>query len=235
MQDEAIYKNLYITAGLHEKCLNLLTRLEGTVDKPHTYSTNSRKVNNMIQKFNVKINGLTPYMQHRMDDIKLAEWEQSRGQIIENAHINTETEKIAMFHAYTDKDGNFYIPSEHFKQCFLNGSKAVKGKVGAATKSMKQVVAGQWFITPPVIPFRKFDEVDIRSAVNQNVKARVITKRPKWNVWNCEFTLEVHNDTLTLDTIKNIIYQGGSFVGAGSYRPEHGGEFGRFTADIVKL
>ena len=86
------------------------------------------------------------------------------------------------------------------------------------------------------IAFRKFDEVDIRSAVNQNVKARVITKRPKWNDWTCEFVLVVDDDgLLTVATIKQIIEYAGRFLGVGSYRPEHTGEFGRFTATITEM
>jgi len=188
-----------------------------------------------MQKFKVKVKGITPYMQHRMDDTKLEEWEKSRGQIIENEGLNTPNEVKAMYHSFTTPQGTFYIPNEHFKQCFLNASKAVKGKVGAATKSMKQVVAGQFFVTPTQIPFRKFDEVDIRSAVNRNIKARVITKRPKWNNWEAEFQLEVHNDTITEQTIKDILSHGGSFVGVGSYRPEHSGEFGRFEVELTKI
>lgn len=188
-----------------------------------------------MQKFKVKVKGLTPYMQHRMDDTKLQQWELNRGAIIEREGLNTEPEKLALFHSFIDADGNFYIPNEHFKQCFLNGSKSVKGKVGTATKSMKQVVAGQWFIIPSMIPFRKFDEVDIRSAVNRVIKARIIVKRPKWMQWECEFTLEIYNDTLTLETIKSIIEQSGNFVGVGSYRPEHSGEYGRFAAELQKV
>lgn len=188
-----------------------------------------------MQKFKVKINGRSPYMQHRMDDQKLDQWEKDRGSIIENLDVNKEDEKRALYHSYINMNGEFYIPSDHFKQCFLNGSKSVKGKVGTSTKSMKQVVAGQWFISPFQIPFRRFDEVDSRSAVNRNIKARVMVKRPKWNNWNCEFVLEIDNDTLTIETIRSIMYQGGSFVGVGSYRPEHSGEFGRFDFEVEKI
>ena len=189
-----------------------------------------------MQKFKVKVTGLTPYMQHRMDDQKLIDWEKSRGQIIENQGINTEPEKLALFHSYVTPDGNFYIPSEHFKQCFLNGGKAIKGKVGASTKSMKQVVAGQFFVTPAMIPFRKFDVVDRRSVVNKLTKARVICTRPMWlTPWDVEFVLEVHNDTVTQETIKSILEYGGNFVGVGSYRPEHAGEYGRFNVTMEKI
>ena len=188
-----------------------------------------------MQKFKVSVKGITPYMQHRMDDQKLEEWTKNRGHIIDNTGANNPTEAQGLYHSYITPTGEFYIPNEHFKQCFLNASKAVKGKVGAATKSMKQVVAGQFFVLPARIPFVRFDEVDVRSAVNRVVKARIMTKRPRWNEWKCEFVLEVHNDTISIETIKNIINHGGSFVGVGSYRPEHSGEFGRFETILEPI
>ena len=189
-----------------------------------------------MRKFKVNVTGVTPYMQHRMDDQKLAEWEKKRGRIIERDGLDTEPEKMAAFHSYITETGDYYIPSEHFKQSFVKGGGFVKGKVGNATRSMKNIVAGQWMIPTEKIAFRKFDEVDIRSAVNQNVKARVITKRPKWNDWTCEFVLVVDDDgLLTVATIKQIIEYAGRFLGVGSYRPEHTGEFGRFTATITEM
>jgi len=188
-----------------------------------------------MQKFNVTVTGITPYMQDRMDDQKLEAWEESRGRIIERENLNTPIEKEAFFHSHTTDDGEFFIPCEHFKQCFLNGGKAVKGKMGTATRSMKQVVAGMWFVRPFQIPFRKYDRIDRRSIVNSNNKARVMKTRPIWDTWEVSFILEVHNDTLTLATIKSIIDYGGAFVGIGSYRPQHSGEFGRFTAEVTKV
>lgn len=183
-----------------------------------------------MREFTVKIKGVTPYMQHRMDTQKLLEWEQSRGRIIERDNLNTEPEKIAAFHSYIDNEGNYYIPAEHFKQSFVKGGAFVKGKVGNSTRSMKNIVAGMWRIKEEKIPFRKFDEVDVRSAVNNNIKARVITHRPKWNKWECEFTLLIDDDGLTTNKmIQDIIGYSGRFLGIGSYRPEHTGEFGRFT------
>lgn len=189
-----------------------------------------------MRTFKVKVNGVTPYMQHRMDDVKLQEWEKKRGNIIERDGLNDEPEKIAAFHSYIDNDGNYYIPCDHFKQCFVKGGGFVKGKVGNATKSMKNIVAAMWRIKEEKIPFRKFDEVDTRSAVNRNVKARIITHRPKWNTWEAEFTLIIDDDVkngVTIDTIENIINYGGRYLGVGSYRPEHTGEFGRF--ELIEL
>lgn len=188
-----------------------------------------------MREFNVKVSGVTAYMQHRMSDQKLKEWEQGRKGIIERDGLNDEPHLKAAFHSYIDPEGNYYIPSAHFKQAFVKGGGFVKAKVGNATRSMKNIVAGMWFVSPEQIPFRKFDVVDERSAVNRNVKARVMVYRPKWNTWECEFTLMVDNDTLTLQTIKDIIEAAGKYLGVGSYRPEHTGEYGRFIADVQPL
>lgn len=185
--------------------------------------------------FKVSVKGVTPYMQHRMDDTKLAAWEKSRGLIIERDGLNDEAEKTAAYHAYIDSNGNYFIPSEHFKQSFVKGGAFVKSKVGNAKRSMKNIVAAMFFINPEKITFRKFDEVDTRSAVNKNNKARVIVHRPKWVEWGCEFTLIVDNDTITKETVSDIIEASGRYIGVGSYRPEHTGEYGRFVADVKKI
>lgn len=189
-----------------------------------------------MRKFNVKVKGVTPYMQHRMDDATLQEWEKRRGTIIERDGLNEEPERKAAFHSYINSNGNYYIPAEHFKQSFIKGGAFVKSKVGNSKKSMKNIVAGMWRIEELEIPLNKFDEVDTRSAVNKNVKARIIVHRPKWNEWEAKFTLLIDDDVkngVTLDMIQSIIGYSGRYLGVGSYRPEHTGEFGRFEVESI--
>ncbi len=189
-----------------------------------------------MRSFKVKVVGVTPYMQHRMDDRKLSEWEKVRGNIVERDHLADTNEKTAAFHAYINGAGEYFIPAEHFKQSMIKAGSYVKAKVGATTKSMKSIVAAMWRINEIEIPFRKFDEVDSRSAVNKNVKARVMVHRPKWNTWEAEFTLTIDDDEkgkVTIETIESIISYSGRYLGVGSYRPEHTGEFGRFNTESI--
>lgn len=192
----------------------------------------------MAREFRVKIKGTTPYMQHRMDDIKLKEWENKRGNIIERDDLATEPARLAAFHAYIDPEGNYYMPQDHIKQSLIKAGGFVKAKVGNASRSMKNIVAAMWRIKEQKLPFRMFDEIDTRSAVNKNVKARIIVHRPKWNEWEQEFTLVIldnEKSKVTLDTIKQIIEYSGIFLGIGSYRPEHTGEFGQFELVSIEL
>ena len=179
-----------------------------------------------MKKFKIKIEGVTPYMQHRMDDKTLEEWEKNRGKLIERPEVAEEDLKRAEFHCY--RNGSCYIPSDHIRGALINAGAFVKAKVGNSRKSMKNIVAAMFFISPDHIEMPDYDEIDKRSAVNRNVKARIITIRPKWTNWKVEFILSVDNDTITESTIKEIFNYAGRYVGIGSFRPTNNGQFGRF-------
>ena len=185
-----------------------------------------------MKEFKVTIEGVTPYMQHRMDDLKLEDWEKNRKLIIERDDIAKADAIRAEFHSYNDKDG-FFIPSEHLVGSFINAGALVKSKVGNGKKSMKNIVAGMFSIKEPKLRLSKDYEIDKRSAVNRNIKARIIVVRPKWNTWESTFTLQVDNDTITKETVEQIITYAGQYIGIGSFRPTNNGRFGRFKLNKI--
>ncbi len=187
-----------------------------------------------MQKYKVMIEGITPYMQHRMDDEKLYNWEKKRGFVVERDDVSKEDADRAEFHCYRNSKGKCYLPSEHIRGALIKAGTYVKGKVGAQTKSMKSVVAAMFQVQPFEIEIPNYDEIDKRSAVNKNVKARIIVIRPKWSKWKVTFELVIDNDTLTQETIKQIIIYAGQYVGIGSFRPTNNGSFGRFNLTKIK-
>lgn len=188
-----------------------------------------------MKTFKVKIKGVTPYMQHRMDDIKLEEWEKKRGLIIEREDVAKEDIVRAEYHCYRNGNGKCFIPADQLRGSFIGAGSMVKGKVGSGrSKSMKQVVAAMFMVTPDHIEIPDFDTIDKRSAVNKNVKARVMVIRPKWTEWEAEFKLNVMNDTITSETVKSIIENAGDYIGIGSFRPTNNGMFGRFQVEEFK-
>lgn len=187
-----------------------------------------------MKKYNVKIVGKTPYMQHRMDTQKLEDWEKQRGAIIERDDVAKEDAVRAEFHCYRNGNGKCYIPSEQIRASLINAGGYVKAKVGNANKSMKNIVAAMFFINPEHIEMPDYDAIDKRTAVNKNIKARIVTVRPKWTTWEAEFTLEVDNDTITDQTIKNLFEYSGRYCGIGSFRPTNNGMFGRFELAEIK-
>jgi hypothetical protein len=186
-----------------------------------------------MKTYDIRIEGKTPYMQHRMDDVALEEWEKQRKFIIERPDVSKEELDRAMYHSYNDEVG-FYIPSEQIRQSLINAGSFTKAKVGNAKKSMKNIVAGMFSIDPEKIRIGSDFVIDKRSAVNRNIKARVIVIRPRWDNWKVSFVLNVDNDTITEETITQIITHAGDYVGIGSYRPQNNGQFGRFRLVEIK-
>jgi hypothetical protein len=181
-----------------------------------------------MKTYNVKIKGLTPYMQHRMDDQKLEQWEKKRGPIHERPEVSHEDAVRAEYHCFRNTDGKCYIPSDHIRGALIGAGGYVKAKVGGRSKSMKVLVAAMFMVDPEQIILPDYDAIDKRSAVNRNVKARIITVRPKWTQWEAEFTLSVYENTITVETIKQLFEFAGNLVGIGSFRPTNNGLFGRF-------
>lgn len=188
--------------------------------------------------YKIKIKGISPYMQHRMDDIKLDEWERLRGKIMERPELSEEVNKRADYHCFRNNKGDCYIPADHIKGALINAGSYLKAKVGGRSKSMKILVAACFTVSPDEIIIPEFDSIDRRSAVNKNIKARVIVVRPKWVEWEAEFELIIQEKTITKETVSELIKIAGNLVGIGSFRPTNNGGFGRFMLskiDLVKL
>ena len=199
------------------------------VNSGHILSLINQHKNKTKMKFSVSVKGITPYMQHRMDDTKLADWEKNRKHIIERPEVSHEDIVRAEYHCYRNVEGKCYIPADHFRLALIGGGTFLKSKVGARTKSMKSIVAAMFMLSEEEIMMPDFDAIDKRSAVNKNVKARVMVVRPKWTNWEAKFTLEVGEDTITKETITELITSTGNYIGIGSYRPTNNGYFGRFA------
>lgn len=189
-----------------------------------------------MQRFKIQVKSKTPYMQHRMDETKLEEWEKQRGLIIERPEINQKDLLRAEYHCYRNKEGRCFIPADQIRGALINAGGMMKSKVGTATKSMKSSIAAFFFMNEDQILISDFDEIDKRSAVNKNIKARIIVIRPKWSNWTAEFTLNIDNDTISKESVEELLKYAGSNIGIGSFRPTNNGMFGQFeTTKIERL
>lgn len=188
-----------------------------------------------MKSYTVKLRSLTPYMQHRMDDKSLAEWEKARGPIMERPEVSHTDAARAEFHCYRNAAGQCYIPADQIRGSLIAAGSYIKAKVGALSKSMKTIVAACFIVSPEEILLPDYDLIDKRSAVNKNIKARVISVRPKWSSWEIEFMLNVFEDTITIETIEKLFHYSGSFVGIGSFRPTNNGMFGRYELVSINI
>jgi len=58
--------------------------------------------------------------------------------------------------------------------------------------------------------------------------------RPEYKKWSAEIFMEIDGDLLTAQDVINLTNRAGFGVGIGEWRPEKGGEMGRFKVDETK-
>jgi hypothetical protein len=186
-----------------------------------------------MRSFSVVIKGESPYMQARLDAAKLEKSEKKRGKLIEREDARLTNEQRAEELCYRNKDGKCYIPSTQLYGVLINAGSHFKTKVGASSKSLKTLVAGMISISPFEIIMPDYDEVDAQPGSNR-FAGKIMLYRPKWSTWKAEFTLHVNNDSITDETLIDLLTVGGSNYGIGAYRPQKSGPYGRFKLSSFK-
>jgi len=144
-------------------------------------------------------------------------------------------EEEAGLRVYHNEGGDFCHPTEAFHKSVV---RAVTGRKFGKT-SAPGIIRGSVFVIEDhsVIldargkPAKKYT-IDRRSVVIG--KARVLRCRPRWDEWRMKIALEIDVAICDPDNVLSGLSLAGRTVGVGDYRPEKGGGFGRFTAEMVK-
>jgi hypothetical protein len=136
---------------------------------------------------------------------------------------------------YRLDDGVLYLPAQNILRCLVEAAKAFK--MPKSRSSMKNAVAAG--VTVPFevgfgFPLIGADnkpisdwKIDTRRVVIQ--RAAIMRSRPLIEQWtvSCSFQLDV--DAVPPHIFAEIVGYAGARVGVCDFRPEKGGQFGRFT------
>lgn len=136
--------------------------------------------------------------------------------------------KAGMYH---DSETGPYLPGRMVKAALIRA--ATKTKEGPKVRSGLIILndKNRLEYTGP----RDIDKlwkdgkyVDMRSVVVQ--RARTMRCRPVFHDWACTVTVAYDESVLDKADILRFFDTAGQLVGVGDYRPENGGDFGRFDA-----
>lgn len=180
-----------------------------------------------MKSFKVSVKGLVPLLQARHltpdEEEAITNLKQGKGKRRE-----TSDQEQYDVHAYKNKSGKFYQPSEMIEAAMAKA--AVNFKL-EGKKSYKDVIKGGIIVNPIEILHnsQKF-EVDARWGKNPNTRGAIWVVRPRIDEWALDFTIDLLQDErVSGDTLKEILAYAGLYVGIGAWRPK----FGRF--EITKF
>jgi len=174
-------------------------------------------------QFTVTIVGKTALLLHRFPED--AQEEASSQVHARKERLTPRQECISYLYLATPDDlSSQYFPSENLRQCIVNAGK--RFKIGRA--SARTDLAAATFITPEQLPLKGEWVIDSRPVVNPFTQGRVLRHRPKFEQWEISCTIEVDEELIQEQLIRNVMTSAGNFVGIGDYRPARMGPYGRF-------
>lgn len=178
-----------------------------------------------MRTFKVKIKGTTPFLMSKFSTEEMEKL--SGGKKMKSAQKeDLSKEDTAERGVYRMADGNICIPSEMFEGAIKNAS--IGKKIGK--QSVRQFAAGSIRIFPEKISLKtkKVSGIDTRTAVNRQMRARIVKHRAYMFPWAAELEVQYLETHLTKDVIIDLLKEAGIRFGIGTFAPRHGGKFGMF-------
>lgn len=168
-------------------------------------------------KIDVTIKGVSPLLMHAFPMVDPPKgWEK------------WTPEEQARVAEYRDPDSlECFVPGVAIQRALVNAAVYSKGKGRA---SLQKPVAACVIITPERCTLGvKTYTVDSRPVVVPATKGRIIRHRPRFDSWQCSFSLEYDPQLISEKEIRQVIDDAGLRVGLLDFRPERKGPFGRFA------
>jgi hypothetical protein len=178
----------------------------------------------------VIIEGLSSLLQHRFSEEAEGDvGKTTRAVKVTRGTPREEAEKVC----YRWPSGEMYHPSQSIFTLLCESGRNHKQK--GSRRSLKYVVPAAVVMCSDTMPLLDKEgnpimdfEVDSRPVVIPSTKGRIMRHRPRLDEWRAKFELEIDEEVLDVETIQQLLTEGGRKIGIGDFRPERFGPFGRF-------
>jgi hypothetical protein len=138
-----------------------------------------------------------------------------------------DPEKEAAEACYMTEDGEYGLPLLGFKAALISAAHKDIGLEKTLLKKSFFVAQDGKLIAPLITDGYTVREDIVRIGANQTD----LRYRPEFTDWRAIITAQVSSESLTPTDIANLVNRAGFSVGIGEWRPEKGGEYGRFRLD----
>ncbi len=187
----------------------------------------------------VTCRGLTPLLVNRMDPDTL-EGLRTKTKAPKTKNIGTTLtpREDAERKLYVAEDGP-YLPGSNLMSCLIEAGKFVRldGK-RQISNAKATVLPGLMSLLTPTIRLRVPDtdkaaewEADVRLGRNPNGGEAVALCRPRFDEWAFDFRIDIDEQEIGENTIRELIDKAGRRCGLGDYRPQRKGIFGQFLIE----
>lgn len=179
-------------------------------------------------KLSFAIAGISPLVMHQWaDKAKRALREKHAGRKTKERE-KRDPQAEAEAATYKCEDGTPGIPAIAFKSSLIS---AAHKDLGIEKTLIRKAVFTGLADPQQVLPIT-FGKVEVREdLVRVGAGQPDLRYRPYFFDWHCSMVLQFEPSMIRVEDLVTLIDRAGSTIGIGEWRPEKGGEYGRFQID----
>jgi hypothetical protein len=172
----------------------------------------------------IEIRGTSPLVMHKWDEKAKEQMRRKHaGDKTKNRDVR-DPEAECEAATYRLSDGRVGFPVTAFKGAMINAAHKDLGLPKTLVKSGLFIHSDEDDLVWVDTPTEKMREDVVR--VGQG--STDLRYRPQFSEWRVKLRMEYDEDLLTANALVNLLNRAGFGVGVGEYRPEKGGDWGRF-------
>lgn len=187
----------------------------------------------------VELRGTSPLLMNKMDESTLEglRTKVKKPKAANVGHTQTPRED-AERKVYLSEEGP-YIPGQNLMACLINAGQHIRldGKRQVST-SKSSVLPGLMTLltSAPLLKIPDTDkaatwEADVMQGRNPNGGEAVAICRPRFDAWALTVSIEIFEDEIGENTIRELFDKAGRRIGLGDFRPQRKGIFGQFVVE----
>lgn len=187
----------------------------------------------------VTARGLTPLLMNRMSDDTLENLRTKTKAPKTKAIGTTLTPRAdAERKLYLAEDGP-YVPGVNLMACLIEAGKSIRldGKRQIST-AKSTILPGLMTLLSTSMPLKvpgtdkaAVWEADVRAGRNPNGGEAVALCRPRFDEWEISFSIDIDEEEIGENTIRELFDKAGRRCGLGDFRPQRKGVFGQFVVE----
>ena len=178
-----------------------------------------------LQTISLHIVGTSPMIQHAWSEKGLTMMRMTAAERRKVPKVARDPQAEGMGGAYRTDDGEWGVPAMALKSAIVS---AAHKDIGLAKTAVQKAIM---FPSAGVIPMTCSEPIIREDIVRVGMGSTDLRYRPEFHEWRVEISFTFDSDVLTAQDIVNLVDRAGFGVGLGEWRPEKGGEHGRFRVD----
>jgi len=177
-----------------------------------------------VNTIELEIRGITPLIMHKWSEKALREMrEKQSGRKTKTREARDPIQEMEDA-TYKTRNGEYAIPVEALKSAVVTAAHKDIGIEKTLVRKALFIQAGLERLLPLICDEPRLREDTVR--VGQG--SADLRYRPQFDNWSVKFVVEFDADLLQPADIVNLVNRAGFGVGLHEWRPEKGGDYGRF-------